>query len=183
VTLAVYPGSFDPPTVAHLAIARAALDHVRAVRFVLSKVALGKEDAAGRTPALDRLRVLEEVVSEMDEWSAAMTSERLVVDIAREARADAVVVGTDKWAQLVDPRWYAGDSTARDAAMASLPPRVLLAPRPGVGGAVPTEWPGIDVVVLDIERAHGEVSATRARTGEPDLMADAARRSGLWPAS
>ena len=58
MTLAVYPGSFDPPTVAHLGIVAAARAHVDEVRLVLSKVALGKEDQDGRTAVEDRLAVL-----------------------------------------------------------------------------------------------------------------------------
>jgi len=36
--LGVFPGSFNPPTVAHLALARAALRHVDEVVFVLPRV-------------------------------------------------------------------------------------------------------------------------------------------------
>lgn len=167
--LAVYPGSFDPPTVAHLGIVAAAGAHVDEVRLVLSEVALGKEDLAGRTSVADRLAVLR-----ADGLSAAATAARLVVDIAEEAGADAVVMGADKWAQVADPAWY-GSTAARDAALARLP-TVLLAERAGAAvGDLP-----VDVVVLDVDPAHAEVSATRARAGEVDLMAPAARASGLW---
>jgi hypothetical protein len=169
VRLAVYPGSFDPPTVAHLAIVAAARAHVDEVRLVLSEVALGKEDLAGRTPVADRLAVLR-----ADGLSAAATDARLVVDIVTEAGADAVVMGADKWAQVIDPVWY-GSAAARDAALARLP-TVLLAERAGADvGDLP-----VTVVVLDVDPAHADVSATRARAGEVDLMAPAARASGLW---
>jgi phosphopantetheine adenylyltransferase len=168
VELAVYPGSFDPPTVAHLGIVVAARVHAAEVRLVLSEVALGKESGA-RTPIADRLAVLR-----ADGLSAVATATRLVVDIVTEAGADAVVMGADKWAQVVDPAWY-GSVAARDAALARLP-TVLLAERSG------TELPDlpVDVVVLDVDPAHADVSATRARAGEVDLMAPAARASGLW---
>jgi hypothetical protein len=169
VTLAVYPGSFDPPTVAHLGIVAAARAHVDEVRLVLSEVALGKEDQAGRTAVADRLAVLR-----ADGLDAVSTPARLVVDIATEAGADAVVMGADKWAQVADPAWY-GSVAARDAAVARLP-TVLLAERAGV--VLPGL--GVPVVVLDVDPAHAEVSATRARAGEVDLMAPAARASGLW---
>jgi hypothetical protein len=75
---------------------------------------------------------------------------------------------------VLDPAWY-GSVAARDAALARLP-TVLLAERAGtVLPALP-----VDVVVLDVDPAHAEVSATRARAGEVDLMAPAARASGLW---
>lgn len=167
--LAVYPGSFDPPTVAHLGIVAAALAHVDEVHLVLSEVALGKEDQAGRTTIADRLAVLR-----ADGLTAVATTARLVVDIAEETGADAVVMGADKWAQVADPAWY-GSVAARDAAVARLP-TVLLAERAGV------VLPGLPVEmrVLDVDPAHAEVSATRARAGEIDLMAPAARASGLW---
>ena len=167
--LAVYPGSFDPPTVAHLGIVAAARAHVDEVRLVLSEVALGKEDRTGRTAVADRLAVLR-----ADGLAAVSTPARLVVDIATEAGADAVVMGADKWAQVADPAWYGGIA-ARDAALARLPV-VLLAERAGI---VLPDLPA-EVVVLDVDPAHAEVSATRARAGEVDLMAPAARASGLW---
>lgn len=165
--LAVYPGSFDPPTVAHLAIVTAALDHVDEVRLVLSSDALGK--GAGRTPVADRLAVLR-----ADGLDATVTRARLVADIVAESGADAVVMGADKWAQVVDPVWYPSVAD-RDAARARLP-TVLLAERAGV---IVPERP-VDLVVLDVDPAHADVSATRARAGEVGLMAPAARASGLW---
>ena len=79
-------------------------------------------------------------------------------------------MGADKWAQVTDPAWY-GSLAARDAAVARLP-TVLLAERTGVVLPGPR---GVPVVVLDVDPAHAEVSATRARAGEVDLMAPAAR--------
>ena len=105
-----------------------------------------------------------------------MTTARLVLDIAVEHRADAVVMGADKWAQVVDPDWYDGSIAARDEVLARLP-RVLLAHRAGTP-LVPVA--GVDLVDLGVDPGHGEVSATRARGGVPDLMLPEARSSGLW---
>jgi hypothetical protein len=174
--LAVYPGSFDPPTIAHLALARAALVHVDEVRLVLSEVALGKEDLSARTPVHARLEVLHALAATTHGLSAGLTSARLVADIAEALEADAVVMGADKWAQVVDPAWYGGSSAARDAALRRLP-TVLLAHRPG---SVVAPVPGVEVVDLGVDPIHAEVSATRARAGEAHLMVDAARASGLW---
>lgn len=184
--LAVYPGSFDPPTVAHLAIVRSALDHVDELRLVLSEVALGKEDLAPhRVPVEVRHTVLAAVVEDLPRVAVATTRAGLVADIAAEAGADAVVVGTDKWAQILDPSWYGGSHLARDAALRRLP-RVLLAPRPD--GAAPPADPragvpvglDLDVVVLGLDPAHGPVSSTRARAGEHHLMAPEALASRHW---
>ena len=59
-----YPGSFNPPTVAHLAVAEAALDvgNLDRIDLVVSRVALGKEGRA--LPTLDdRLSVLRDVAA------------------------------------------------------------------------------------------------------------------------
>jgi nicotinic acid mononucleotide adenylyltransferase/predicted RNA-binding protein with PIN domain len=163
VTVGVYPGSFDPPTIAHVAIAEAAkrqagLDRVD---FALSRVALGKEDRAD----LDRRRrVLERVVADRPELGVVVTDAQLIADIA--AGYDAVVMGADKWAQVNDPAWYSSVAD-RDAALARLP-RVLVAPRPGY----PVE--GAEVLVLADD--HGGVSSTAARAGARDLVHPRARR-------
>lgn len=178
--LAVYPGSFDPPTVAHVAIAHAALAHVDEVRVVLSDVALGKENLGPDRVSLDvRRTVLEELAAAEPGLTVAVTRRRLIADIAAEADADAVVVGSDKWAQILDPSWY-GSVAARNAVLGRLP-RVLLALRPT--GATPPPLPvhlDLDVVTLDLDLDHGPVSSTRARAGAHHLMAPTARASGHW---
>jgi hypothetical protein len=177
-----YPGTFDPPTTAHLAIARAALEQCRLDRvdLVLSRAPLGKE---GRTaaPLDDRVAVLEAVAASRP-WLGVVVSEaRLVADVA--AGYDVVVVGADKWEQIVDPAWYGGSAEARDAALARLP-LVAVAPRAGArvvldGVHVP---PG--VVVLSIDDGVAGVSSTRARSGRVEMMLPEARahdaRTGVW---
>ena len=162
----VYPGSFDPLTVAHLAIAQAARDAAQLDRvdLTLSRVALGKEDRAhssvdARAAAIGR-------AARTRPWlGVAITGAQLIAEIA--TGYDAVVMGADKWAQVRDPAWYGGDAATRDRALAALP-RVLVAPRPG-----------FDVVgaeVLDIDPEHAHVSSTRARAGEHHLVVPDARR-------
>ena len=114
MAVAVYPGSFNPPTVAHLAIAEAALAQcgVDRVDLVLSRHALGKE-AAGLVPLGDRLAVLDAVAATRPGLAAAVSEGRLVAEIA--AGYDVVVLGADKWAQVTDPFWYGGDAARRDA--------------------------------------------------------------------
>jgi len=175
---AAFPGSFDPPTVAHLAVARAALavPGVDEVCLVLSEAALGKD--GGVAPVADRLAVLEAVAAGRPGLAAARTPARLVVEVAEAVGAGAVVLGADKWAQVLDPAWYGGSTAARDAALARLP-RVLLAPRAGVA-VDPAPSTGPEVVVLAVEATHLDVSATRARAGEHHLMLPEAVASGLW---
>lgn len=175
MAIAVYPGTFNPPTVAHLAIAAAARRQggLERVDFVVSQVPLGKEDLTCPTIA-DRLEVLARIVASRPWLAVRATSAQLLADVA--AGYDAVILGADKWAQIVDPAWYGGSEEARDAALARLP-RVLVAPRP------PFPLPRLHTV-LDIEVAHGAVSSTAVRSGRRDWMlpeaAEFDERTGAW---
>ncbi|WP_421121113.1 hypothetical protein ACE2AJ_07555 [Aquihabitans daechungensis] len=155
-----YPGSFNPPTVAHLAVAEAAVAAAGLDRLdlVISRVALGKEDLPASTLA-ERVAVLEAVAATRPWLGVVVTDAGLVTDIAR--RYDAVVMGADKWRQVNDPAWYP-DEDARDAAVAALP-LVLVAPR---GDDRPD-----GVQLLDVDAAHLGVNATAIRAGEPHAAA------------
>jgi hypothetical protein len=129
-----YPGSFDPPTVAHLAVAEAAWRQggLAEVHLVVSRQPLGKGPTV---PSLqDRVAVLEEIAGTRPWLAVRVTDRRLIADVAEGY--DAVVMGVDKWLQVIDEAWYEGSVVARDAAVASLP-RVMLAhrhlARPGAG--------------------------------------------------
>ena len=167
----VYPGSFDPLTVAHLAIAEAA---VRAasldrVDLALSRVALGKEQGAHASLEARAAAIRRAARARARSWLAVtITDAQLIVDIA--AGYDVVVMGADKWAQVRDPAWYPGGRAARDAALALLP-RVLVAPRPGFAAEV-----GTGAELLDIDPDLGHISSTRARAGEHHLIVPDARR-------
>ena len=164
--MGVYPGSFDPPTVAHLAIAEAAWRHAGLERLDLavSTVPLGKPAPVAPTLA-DRVRVLEAIAASRPWLGVNVSDAQLLVDIARGY--DLLVVGADKWAQVVDPLWYGGSAAARDAAVAALP-RVLVVPRP------PFPVPVGEVLVVD--DCHLTVSSTEARAGKDDWIAPEARR-------
>jgi hypothetical protein len=168
-----YPGSFNPPTVAHLAVAdagrrQAGLDRVD---LVLSRDALGKP--AGIGPSVDGRRAVLEAVAATRPWlGVAVTDARLIADVA--AGYDAVLLGADKWAQVLDPAWYGGSTAARDDAVAALP-RVLVAPRAG-------DHP-VGVELLDLPGHLGEVSASAVRDGHRAAAAwilPEAEASGLW---
>jgi hypothetical protein len=171
-----YPGSFNPPTIAHLAVAGAARQQagLDRVDLVLSVDALGKSSSEG--PPVDRRRTVLEAVASSRPWlSVVVTDARLVADIA--AGYDAVVLGADKWAQILDPAWYGGSTAARDEALARLP-RVLVAPRAG------DHPPGVEL--LDLPAALHEVSASAFRSGHPHAAGWAlpeAVASGLWAAT
>jgi nicotinic acid mononucleotide adenylyltransferase len=173
VRIGAYPGSFDPLTVAHLAIVESAIEtcDLDRVDLVLSEVALGK--SAHHVHLADRFTVLRRVAERDARLGATVTGHRLLVDIA--SGYDVLVMGADKWAQVNDPAWY-DSPEARDAALAALP-AVAVAPRPGF--PVPE-----GVVRLDVEVAHGEVSSTAVRSGAHDWMApeaaELATATGAW---
>jgi Cytidylyltransferase-like len=173
-----YPGTFDPPTVAHIAIAEAArrqggLDRVD---LVVSRDPLGKDPAL---PTLaHRTAVLEDVASTRPWLGVKLTDKRLIAEVVEGY--DAVVMGLDKWCQVCDPAWYGGSESARDRAVASLP-RLLLAARAGyeMEGPLPE-----GSVVLDLGAAHHGVSSSAVRDGRRDLMLPEAsafdEATGAW---
>ncbi len=170
----VFPGSFNPVTVAHLAVAEAAIEQCRLDRLdlVLSRVALGKEEVT-RPRFEDRVTVLEAVAATHPRLGVRVTDARLLVDIA--AGYDVLVVGADKWQQLHDPAWYGGSEQERDAALARLC-EVAVAPRPPFASPPP--------LTLRVEAEHGKISSTHARSGRREWMAPAAadfdERTGAW---
>jgi nicotinate-nucleotide adenylyltransferase len=170
----VYPGSFNPPTRAHVEIALAALvtHQLHRVDLAVSTVALGKEPTM--VPRFEeRIEVIRTSIECIDGLGLVVTDAQLIADIAEGY--NVVVMGADKWSQVNDPEWYGGDTEARDAALARLP-RLALAPRsPHV---VPDEHrlPVADDIL--------DVSSTAARAGRIDWMTEAARSfdadTGAW---
>ena len=155
-----YPGSFDPPTIAHLAVAEAAVRQggLDRVDLVLARRTLGKDHLdAG---SVERRRAVLDAVAAARPWlGVVVTDAGLIVDQA--AGYDAVVMGADKWAQVIDPAWYGGSAAARDAAVARLP-LVLVAPRAGDRPA--------GVELLDLPAHVADVSATAVRDGAPHAV-------------
>lgn len=174
--IGVMPGTFDPPTVAHLAIAHAAHQQrqLSRVDLVLTRAPLGKR--ATRVSALEhRVAVLREIVATRSWLAVRITDDQLIADVA--TGYDVVIVGADKWQQMRDVEWYRS-STERDRALARLP-EVAVAPRGRIEVA--------EELQLEIPPEHHDVSSTRARHGETDLMAEEARsygrETGLWLSS
>ena len=83
--LAVFPGTFNPVTVAHLALARAALSHVDEVVLVLPRVFPHKEYAGASFEA--RVGMLCTAVGRNQPISVAASDRGLFVEIAAECRA------------------------------------------------------------------------------------------------
>jgi len=157
LSAAVFPGSFDPLTVAHLAIADAAYEQLKVDRvdLVVSHSPLGKK-AGEQAPVADRLAAIAAAAAHGRPWMRGVESKaKLVADIA--VGYEFVVVGGDKALQLWDPRFYGRSEEKRDEAVARLP-TIALARRPD--GVVP---PGC--VELDLPEHLGAVSSTAVRGG------------------
>lgn len=96
-------------------------------------------------------------------WLRVVVTDKVhLADIA--AGYDVLILGADKWLQLLDAAFY-DSPAARDDALARLP-RLAVAPRDGC--AVPD-----DCVLLDVEMS--EVSSTAARAGRVELVLPEAR--------
>ena len=169
----MYPGSFDPPTIAHVEIASTALVTHRLERLDLtvSVSPLGKT-TVGRPSLDERVAVLEASIATIEGLAVVMTKHRLVAEIA--AGYDVVVMGADKWHQVIDEAWYP-DRAARDAAVASLPDLALV---PRAGLAVPSRHR------LPVPDDLLDVSSSAVRAGRVEWMTPAARahheRTGAW---
>lgn len=170
--LGVYPGSFDPVTVAHLHVAEVAREQcgLTRVELSISVGALGK-DADDLSPVDERLDRIAALGAGRPWLAGRRTDARLLADIAEGF--DVLIVGADKWHQLLDPSWYMS-ADARDEALARLP---VVAVAPRAGWSLPGEdrntgvVPGLEVVVLDTDPAHHHVSASDVRAGRDEWRA------------
>jgi nicotinamide-nucleotide adenylyltransferase len=143
-SIALLPGSFDPLTVGHAAMARAAAEQAALVVLVYSVRTLPKEGSAlppllGET---ERLIALARFCAARG-YSVGLCSHGLLVEQVEAAEEGfpgselILVVGSDKLLQVLDPRWY--DDV--EAALTGLFDRasVALAMRAGDGEAVVQE--------------------------------------------
>lgn len=170
----MFPGTFDPLTVAHVAVAEAALAALGLdeVHLSLSEVGLGKEHLPADQVA-DRAAAARSAVEGRPGLDVVVTPARLLADIA--TGYDAVVLGADKLAQVLDPVWYADDAAFAEALRRL--PTLAVAARAGTDLA-PMLGPGrqaadLDVVVLDLPAHLAEVSASAVRAGRHDWAAGA----------
>lgn len=113
--IALLAGSFDPPTIAHVALAEAwRAETAGDVVFVYAHRTLPKRPGT-EDPLLGdeaRLEALRRVTAVREGFHAARASHGLIVDQAEAARARwpgariTVLLGSDKARQLFDPVWY-----------------------------------------------------------------------------
>lgn len=184
--IAVLPGSFNPPTAAHVVLAeRARAEGYGTVLFSLARRTVGKDP--GGLILEDRLMALRAVAG--DTFGVAACSHGLYVDQA-EAIAEAApgteqcfLVGSDKVLQLFDERWYPDRDAAleRFFSLAGL----IVAPRSDQAELLratldaPRNRRFADrVSVLRLHPAVSDTSSTRVR----GLLRSGADPAGLVPA-
>jgi hypothetical protein len=173
-----FPGSFNPLTVAHLAVIEMAMHScaLERIDLVVSRVALAKE--AVQHPRLDdRVEVLRAAAATRPWLGIVVTDAQLVVDIARGY--DLLIVGADKWTQILDPVFYDGSRAAAEAAVDALPPvAVVLRPGSHVDGLP------LGSTVLSLSDEVAPVSSTAVRSGRHAWMAPEAavfdELTGAW---
>ena len=167
MTTAIYPGSFNPPTIGHLEIVRSAIEHLSLSRIdlAISEVALGKENV--KAPSIDdRLNILQGSVSGISGAHVVRTSKQLIADIAEGY--DVVVLGADKWAQLQDLAFYKDEAHMRDC-LGRLP-RLAVAPRNNI--PVPEE------ILLKVSEEISPISSSVVRQGKFEWMTEEAKKYG-----
>jgi len=131
------PGAYNPPTSAHLALARVSLEALPSACcfFSLSTSTINKEQTE-RAILVDRLLLLDQIAQRIGGQGVLLTNRGLYVEQAAAARAAFpeasdlfFVVGGDKIEQIFDARYYQD----RDAALRELFSRakLLAAPRAG----------------------------------------------------
>lgn len=180
--VAILSGSFDPLTVGHAALARAALARTGLVVLTYSVRALPKEE--GPPPLLgedERLEAVARFCRARPGLVLGLCSHGLLADQAAAAAERFpgsrihVAMGSDKVVQLFDPRWYAD----RDAALGRLfgAAEVLYAMRAGEEGRVEellarpenARWAGL-LSRLDVPAGTAGISSRlvreRLRRGE-----------------
>jgi len=181
--LIVFPGSFNPPTLAHLALLRQARCFARhsdagdwQIYAALSRQIVDKE-AVERMTLLDRVYLLERVLKCRGSRAGILLLNRgLYVEQAQAIRASfpsvqrlSFLLGFDKIVQILDPRYYRD----REAALRQLfaLAHLLVAPR-GTDGAAELqsllEQPenrefARFIHPLPLEARYRDISSTHAR--------------------
>ncbi|HEV8193793.1 MAG TPA: hypothetical protein VGP82_20260 [Ktedonobacterales bacterium] len=168
----LFAGSFNPLTLAHIALARTARREAQLdlVVWAFAAVTVDKERVS-RASLPDRLAQMAEYVRRRQGETLAVLNRGLYVDEARALRTllpqDAeltILLGFDKIVQIFDPRYYEDRHAALDALFAEA--RLLVAPREGAGKAE------LDALLAKPENRH-----YAGRVGFLPLRAEYARDS------
>lgn len=185
-SVAVLPGSFNPPTAAHLLLAERALaEGYDCVIFTLARTIVGKPQS-GLIPE-DRLMAMRAACG--SNFAVAVTSHGLYADQAEAIAAGfgdaeiAFLVGSDKVLQIFEDRWYPDRELALQRLFSRA--RLVVAPRGDQGerlrevlGAPGNVGWSDRVEILQLHPAVSDMSSTRVR----GLLRSGAEPNGLVPA-
>ncbi len=177
-SIGILPSAFDPPTIAHLELARAGLRHVDQVLFVLPRALPHKTFEGVAFEA--RLEMLLAASAEEPLCGVAVTRGGLFIDIARECRevfgARAAIwflCGRDAAERIVNWDYGPGASphASPDASLDTMLGEFGLLVADRGGPFAPPERIAGRVRALDVEGALDEVSSSgvrrRAAAGDP----------------
>jgi nicotinate-nucleotide adenylyltransferase len=161
-TLGVLPGTFNPPTRAHFALANAALPYCDEILFVLPR-ALPHKDYSG-VSFHDRLRLLETAVADHPRFAIAASDGGLFLEIAQECREAydsgveiSFLCGRDAAERIV------GWKYERDEMLAEMFEQFSLLVARRQGEYVAPQHLASRIRCLDIEEGWDDVSATEVR--------------------
>ncbi len=136
--VAVLSGAFDPPTLAHLTLARAALRSAAgSLLFLVAVRTIDKERGTAASLAL-RLRMLRALAARRPRLGLVVVNQGLYVDQARALLRVGVekpwfLIGYDKVPQIFDARYYQDRAAALDRLFELA--RLLVVPRQDQGAA------------------------------------------------
>ena len=155
MTVAAFPGSYHPITIAHLAVARAALRVVDEIVFVMPEKFPHKEYE--HVGLADRMSLVQGAVQDEPRFSAAITTGGLFIEVARECRAHFVLCGTDAAERIVN--WDYGPQASFERMLDEF--QMLVAARGGVYR--PPVHLAHRIHELPMDAGWSEVSATEVR--------------------
>lgn len=185
-SLIVFPGSFNPPTIAHLALLKQAQHYARAhepmsLYAAFSKLTVDKETLE-RPLLLERVLLLSHVLERrLPETGILLFNRGLYVEQAQALRGTfpgvkriLFLLGYDKIVQILDPRYY-HDRDASLALLFSLA-ELLVVPRNNFGKAeldALVQQPqnsrfASSIHALPFSSLYRDISSTHVRRGDGD---------------
>ena len=173
MTSAVYPGSFNPPTVGHVSIVEAAIrqHNLTDIDLAISEVALAKP-IIERPTLEERIDILETSFAGIPQVRIVQTSLQLIADIAHGY--DLVIMGADKWLQIQDENFY--DNADHMSQCLSRLSQLAVASRDAI--MVPKE------ILLKVPEEIASISSSLARKTNFEWMTKAAQnfsnKTGVW---
>ncbi|MFN2613526.1 MAG: nicotinate-nicotinamide nucleotide adenylyltransferase [Actinomycetota bacterium] len=187
-SIAILPGSFNPPTAAHVLLAERALSEgFDRVVYAYARSTVGKRPN-GLIPE-DRMLAVRAAATEAG-MSIAVCSHGLYADLAEAAAAAfgevelSFLVGSDKVIQIFEERWYENREAALDRLFSRA--RLVVAPRADQGERLKVVLRAPEnrrfsdrVDILRLHPAVSDLSSTRVR----GLLRSGADPTGLLPQS